>query len=128
MPTVTELLLEYHLKELKIPFKAQVQFDPERKWRLDFLLTEHRIGIEIDGYFKGRHGAGWGADNEKRNAATMQGIRVLVFSTKDVLRGQAKAYLEHWLLGSPSPSCTKAVRSSQPKARVRVRVHAQAAK
>jgi very-short-patch-repair endonuclease len=69
----------------------------DRKWRWDFFLPDHRIVIEVDGYFKGRHGAGWGSDNEKANHGTMAGVRVLRFSTKDVETGKAKAFLSVWL-------------------------------
>lgn len=89
-----EILLAKHLEELGLFFVQEYRFHGERKWRWDFLLTEHRIAIEIDGYFKGRHGTGWGSDNEKRNNGTMLGYRVLVFSTSDVLKGRAKEFLQ----------------------------------
>ena len=88
-----EILLGIHLKELKVPFKQEVKFCEDRKWRWDFLLTDSNIAIEIDGYFKGRHGAGWGADNEKRRRGTLLGYRVLVYSTKEVLQGKAREEL-----------------------------------
>lgn len=92
-----ELLFAVHLKELGQRFRWHVKFHCVRKWEWDFVLLDHGIAIEIDGYFKGRHGAGWGADNEKRNTGTMMGYRVLVFSTKDVSRGKAKAFLAEFL-------------------------------
>jgi very-short-patch-repair endonuclease len=92
-----ELLMSIHLKELKLPFQAEYRFRADRKWRFDFLLTESNIALEIDGYFKGRHGAGWGADNEKRRTATLMGYRVLVYSTKEVLTGKAKEELAGYL-------------------------------
>lgn len=95
--SVAETLFAKHLKELKLSFQTQYKFDRNRRWRADFHIIPHRILIEIDGYFKGRHGAGWGADNEKRNMATMFGYRVLVFSTRDVLNGTAKEFLKSWL-------------------------------
>ncbi len=94
-----EILLGIHLKELKVPFKTEVQFC-DRKWRWDFLLTGTGVALELDGYFKGRHGAGWGADNEKRNTGVMMGYRVLVFSTSDVLKGKAKEFLQKFLEAS----------------------------
>lgn len=95
--SVAEDLLAVHLKELGLCFLKQERFVQSRKWRWDFTIPTARIAIEIDGYFKGRHGAGWGADNEKRNTGTMMGYRVLVFSTKDVLNGTAKEFLKSWL-------------------------------
>lgn len=61
------------------------------------------LAIEIEGglFVQGRHsrGVGMQKDMDKYNAATMMGYRVLRFSTTDVLRGRAKAFLaEH--LGS----------------------------
>ena len=91
--SVAEDLLAIHLGELRLRFDRQVPVCAERKWRLDFTLPEQGIAIEVDGHFKGRHGAGWGADNEKRNTATMRGWRVLTFSTQDVARGTAKEFL-----------------------------------
>lgn len=110
-----EDLLAIHLSELKLKFIRQVPVCADRKWKWDFAITSvhssvlfpnreveskyHavRIAIEVDGYFKGRHGAGWGADNEKRNTGQMLGWRVLVFSTKDVLNGTAKEFIKSWL-------------------------------
>ena len=93
--STAEILFCKHLIELGMDFTQEVRFHRLRKWRFDFLL-DSGIAIEIDGYHNGRHGAGWGADNDKRNAATMMGYRVLTFSTTDVLKGRAKAFLaEH---------------------------------
>jgi very-short-patch-repair endonuclease len=92
-----EILFAKHLKELGLGFRTNVPVVIGRRWRWDFELSSHRIAIEIDGYFKGRHGAGWGADNEKRNTGTMLGWRVLVFSTNYVFNGKAKEFLEDYL-------------------------------
>jgi very-short-patch-repair endonuclease len=97
-----ETLLAKHLKELKLEFISQHEAIEGRKWRWDFLLLEHGILIEIDGYFGGHHGAGWGSDNEKQNAAVMRGWRPLRFSTNDVKRGKAKEFLKQWLGESDS--------------------------
>jgi very-short-patch-repair endonuclease len=95
--STAEILLSKHLDELGLKFEREVRIHSERKWRLDFYLPEHRIGIEVDGYHNGRHGAGWGAGNDKRNYAEMSGTRVLTFSTNDVNRGRAKEFLKFWL-------------------------------
>lgn len=92
---VGETLLAIHLKELGLKFQEQVSFHETRKWRFDFVV-EQSIAIEIDGYHKGKHGAGYGADNEKANMATMMGFRVLRFSTSDVRTGKAREFLKHW--------------------------------
>lgn len=96
-PNVGQILMATHLKELGIEYWEQHRFHQDRKWLLDFYLPEYSIGIEIDGYFKGRHGAGWGADNEKSNIATLCGIRMLRFSTQDVKTGKAKDFLDEFV-------------------------------
>jgi len=69
---------------------------PGRRWRWDFTLPDELIAIEIDGFFKGRHQA-FGKDYEKQNFGVMRGWRVLRFTTRDVLRGRAKAFLKEYL-------------------------------
>ena len=98
--SVAELLFSKHLRELGLSFEREVRFHKERKWRFDFLL-DSGVAIEIDGYHNGRHGAGWGAGNDKRNAATMMGYRLLVFSTQDVLKGRAKDFIKLHLGAKP---------------------------
>lgn len=93
-------LLAKHLKELGLKFCTEVYVTPLRKWRWDYVLTDHRIAIEIDGYFMGRH-QGWGKDNDKQNYGVMLGWRPLRFSTNDVLRGRAKAFLAEHLGAKP---------------------------
>jgi len=89
------LLFRKHLSELGLEYEEEVRFHPQRLWRFDFYLPESKIGIEIDGYFRGRHQA-FGKDNDKQNAAIMMGYRVLRFSTQAVLRGRAKSFIsEH---------------------------------
>ena len=79
----------------------EFKFFTLRKWRLDFLLPEHLVGIEIEGaiWSRGRHtrGQGFRNDTEKYNYATMLGIRVLRFTSEYVLNGQAKEFLKTWL-------------------------------
>jgi hypothetical protein len=107
-PNPAHLLFEKHLKELGLTFFPEFRFHKERKWRLDYILTDESgacllrgaTAIEIEGaiWSRGRHtrGKGYQADLDKYNAATMMGYRVLRFSTHDVLTGRAKAFLaEH---------------------------------
>lgn len=98
-------LFEVHLRELGLYFQPEYRFHELRKWRFDYLVTDAppptwRLAIEIEGatFTNGRHsrGAGMQKDMDKYNAATMMGYRVLRFSTTDILRGRAKAFLaEH---------------------------------
>jgi very-short-patch-repair endonuclease len=95
-------LFEAHLAELGLYYVVEARFHFSRKWRFDFLLDE-RVAVEIEGaiWSRGRHtrGKGFQADLDKYNAATMAGYRVLRFSTDDVLKGRAKAFLKEWLCG-----------------------------
>lgn len=99
-------LLRKHLDELCVKYETEYRFHPIRKWRWDFILlnrlTSPLIAIEIQGSVwagrKGGHtgGIGMQRDMDKRNAGVALGWRVLTFSTQDVLRGRAKAFLaEH---------------------------------
>jgi very-short-patch-repair endonuclease len=98
-----DILLAKHLEELGLPFATEVRFHPQRLWRWDFAITDARIAIEIQGAIwagrKGGHTGGFGAqrDMDKRNAGVMLGWRVLTFSTADVLKGRAKAFLQEHL-------------------------------
>ena len=106
------VLLEKHLKELGITFFPEFRFHKERKWRLDYILTDESgacllrgaTAIEIEGaiWSRGRHtrGKGFEEDCIKYDTATMMGYRVLRFSTQQVLRGTAKAFLKEWLCKS----------------------------
>lgn len=48
--------LAQHLKIYGVPFEREFQFDPERKWRSDFLI-EPNILVEVEGglHTQGRH-------------------------------------------------------------------------
>ena len=94
---IGETLLGIHLSELGLAYRTQVPVCMGRRWRWDFFLVDHRIAIEVDGYFRGKHGSGYGSDNAKQNHGTMNGMRVLRFSTDDVKTGKAKEFLQQWL-------------------------------
>lgn len=110
------ILLEKHLDELKIQWRAEWRFHPTRLWRFDYALGDfvgqywepNRVALEIEGavWSRGRHtrGKGFQADMVKYNTATMLGWRVLRFSTEDVLRGRAKAFLAEHLGGKSCPT------------------------
>lgn len=66
------------------PLEAEYQFDAVRRWRFDFADVGRRVAIEIEGGLHGgRHtkAAGYVADCEKYNAATMAGWRVIRLTT-----------------------------------------------
>ena len=100
------ILLAKHLQELGLHFEQEVLFHPVRKWRWDFIIRgdEHggRLAIEIQGgFYRGVGGhnsiSGMQRDMDKRNAGVMLGWRVLTFSSADVLRGRARAFLKEHL-------------------------------
>jgi len=97
-----EILFEKHLAELGIEFSREYKFHPFRLWRFDFLLAPEKdqVAVEIEGgiYSNGRHnrGKGYQGDLDKYNQAAAMGYKVFRFSSADVLRGRAKAFLaEH---------------------------------
>ena len=99
----TNQLLEYHLKELGLAFTPEFRFSKTRRWRFDYLINDLNLAIEIEGavFAGGRHtrGKGFEADCVKYNTATMMGYRVLRFSSTQVQRGIAKAFLAQWQNG-----------------------------
>lgn len=93
-----EVTLARDLRALKINFKQEYKFHPERNWRADFLITGTKILIEVEGgiWSGGRHtrGKGFIADMEKYNAAAVMGFKVLRFDTQQVKSGLAIKQIE----------------------------------
>ena len=60
---------------------AEYRFAPPRRWRFDFCWPVEKVAVEVEGgvFAGGRHtrGAGYRADLEKYNRATLMGYRVL---------------------------------------------------
>src|SRR5882762_9235013 len=98
--TVAQHLLKVHLAELGIVTVMEFRFCLARKFRFDLYAESLRMGFEVNGTFGGLHGPRWGAsDLEKLNLAQVLGYRVMQFTNKQVERGEAKAFLQHWLSG-----------------------------
>ncbi|TCB75552.1 DUF559 domain-containing protein [Acinetobacter sp. ANC 3781] len=93
--SIGESLLATQLKALKIEFKREFKFHPERKWKADFHIVGKKILVEVEGGIwmaeGGRHtrGKGYIGDMEKYNSATMMGYQVIRFSTEQVKSGLA---------------------------------------
>ena len=94
-----------HSRELRIHEpKHEFLFCDDRKWRFDFAWPGVKIAIEVEGGAfgtkdrfgrfhrgeAGRHnrGAGFLADMQKYNRATVEGWRVLRFTPEQIERGQ----------------------------------------
>lgn len=108
------ILLEKHLAELGIAFESEFQFATGRKWRFDYILIHvPPTAIEIEGgvfgsYDKvgrwtaaqGRHNraTGYEQDLVKYNHGVALGWRIFRFSTNQILKGEARAFLKEHLL------------------------------
>lgn len=97
--TPAQELLRIHLLELGVHTTPEYQFHHGRKWRFDLASEGLRLAFECNGHFKGKHGTGWSNDAEKLNTAQMMGWRVLQFTNRQVLRGEAREFLKAWLEG-----------------------------
>ena len=64
------------LKFLGIYTETEYRFDPDRRWRFDLAIPQHKIGIEYEGgiWSQGRHtqGKGFARDIEKYNTAILK--------------------------------------------------------
>jgi len=111
------ILLEKHLLEIGLTFEREYRFHPTRKWRADYrllnvLLNGQMVLIEIEGGFYrgvGGHNSinGLQRDIDKNNHALACGYLPFRFSTADVLRGRAKAFLAEHLTGQPEEKETR---------------------
>lgn len=78
------------LRLARIEFVVEYCFHPQRKWRFDFAILEHKIAIEFEGIFskKSRHTtvSGYAGDVEKYREAAKLGWTVLRYTAKDYKR------------------------------------------
>lgn len=88
---VGEETLAQQLKALGIPFEREFRFSPPRMWKFDFALPS-LVAVEIEGavWTNGRHtrGAGYLADMEKYNTASMIGWTILRYTPDQIKTGQ----------------------------------------
>lgn len=103
-PSEGELILMRDLRALGIGFEHEYKFHSTRKWRADFLISDTKILIEVEGgiWSGGRHtrGTGYIGDMEKYNAAAVLGFQVLRFSTQQVKSGLAVQQIEQLVRGT----------------------------
>jgi very-short-patch-repair endonuclease len=93
-----ETLFALHVRAAKLPEpQREYRFDPSRRWKFDFAWPNWQVAVECEGgiWTHGRHtrGSGFEADCEKYNTATVQGWRVLRFTSGIIQSGAAIATL-----------------------------------
>jgi len=102
-----QLLLGVHLEELGFREIAyEYRFNADRKWRADICAIAPTVWrghtlFECDGgKFHGGHRRGLAleADYERQNWALANGYAIYRFTNEQVLKGQAKAWIQEHLL------------------------------
>lgn len=83
-----------HCRAYGLSPEREVSLIPGRNWRFDFWWPDRALAVEIEGgtsFGKSRHsrGSGFEEDARKYNAASLSGIRLLRFTTKMVVSGEA---------------------------------------
>jgi very-short-patch-repair endonuclease len=92
--SVLEALFAQQVRALRLPEPVrEYRFDAIRRWKFDFAWPAQKVAVECEGgiWTSGRHtrGAGFEVDCEKYNAATLQGWRVVRFTSGMVKNGAA---------------------------------------
>jgi len=100
--TPAQMLLLTHLRELGLlhDYRWEHRFDERRLFRFDLADMTSRIGYECDGgQFSGGHMRGKAIESqyEKDRLAQLQGWRVMRFTNRQILTGEAKAWLKEHL-------------------------------
>jgi very-short-patch-repair endonuclease len=99
--TAAQMLLRTHLIELGYKdVESEYQFCLDRKWRADLAIPSLRILLECDGgQFRGGHRRGLALerDYEKQNRAQMEGWRILRWTNRQILTGEAFNWLKEHL-------------------------------
>ncbi len=79
-----------HCKVEGLAPEREYVFSPPRKWRFDFYFPAHKLAVEVEGGYGGRHQrGGFEKDMEKYNAAARMGIIVVRYTTRMVTHGTA---------------------------------------
>lgn len=76
--------------DLEVECVKEYKFHPERRWRFDYAIPEHKIALEVEGgvWTQGRHTRpqGFLGDIEKYNEATLMGWRVFRTTPTELYR------------------------------------------
>ena len=99
--SIAEESLTWQLKATgKPPWQTEFRFC-DRRWRFDFAWPIRKLAVEVEGgtWSGGRHttGAGFEADCEKYNEATLLGWRVLRVTPHMIEDGRALVLIERAL-------------------------------
>jgi len=95
-----QLLLAAHLLELGVGTVFEYQFLEDRKYAADLADLEHRILYECDGgEWSGGHMRNKKIEQqyEKDRLAQLHGYRILRFTNRQILNGEAKRWLQEHL-------------------------------
>ena len=106
-----ESALLFHVKINGIPEPVtEHRFHPKRRWRFDMAWTDEMLAVEIEGgvWSGGRHttGAGFIADCQKYNEATLLGWRIIRVTSAHIENGAAIDWIRRALMAQatePSP-------------------------
>ena len=89
-PQIRDVFTVICKTDLGVECVKEYKFHPERRWRFDYAIPEHKIALEVEGgvWTQGRHTRpqGFLGDIEKYNAATLMGWRVFRTTPTDLYR------------------------------------------
>lgn len=81
-----------------VGYEREFRFHPTRKWRVDFMFTDQRLAVEVEGaiYRGGGHTTATGLkrDIDKSNALMLMGYRLLRVHGDQVRSGEATALIQ----------------------------------
>jgi very-short-patch-repair endonuclease len=98
--TPAQLTLKTHLEELGVKTVFEHRFLEDRKYAFDLYDEENRIGYEADGgTWTGGHKRKQKIEDqyEKDRLAQLHGYRILRFTNRQILCGEAKKWLQEHL-------------------------------
>lgn len=94
--TDAQVLLGVHLAELGYACEPEHKFLTDRKFAFDWADLGHKIGYECDGgQWSGGHMRGLALEDQycKDRLAQLHGWKILRFTNRQILTGEAKAWL-----------------------------------
>lgn len=99
--TEAQLVMVRHLEELLPDYAIQTEWPVcnSRRWRFDIAIPANKWAVELNGHWRGQHGAGWSEGFDKLNMAQALGWKVFVFHNKFALCGGARQWIAENLLG-----------------------------